>query len=160
MSSLFWITGVLVTLSVITIGGTRILTPPFEPEHTLKTIEKYKIPWMIVGVTFYARMVTHPKACDFDFSCVQMVGISGGKATEQHLVDGRKVFPRALLTSGYGLTETTGGVFKLHYGKPTAVGHLVPGIEAKVSIKLCYQQQTCNYILLHPIDLIVESLFF
>ncbi|XP_044732304.1 4-coumarate--CoA ligase 1-like isoform X3 [Chrysoperla carnea] len=132
MSSLFWITGVLVTLIAIAIGGTRILTPPFEPVHTLETIEKYKVPWIIVGVTFFARMVTHPKASEFDLSCVQVMGISGGKASDQHLVDGKKVFPRALLTSSYGLTETSGNVFKLHYGKPTAVGHLVPGVEAKV----------------------------
>ncbi|XP_044731914.1 4-coumarate--CoA ligase 1-like isoform X4 [Chrysoperla carnea] len=132
MSSLFWITGILVTLFAIALGAVRIITPPFEPEHTLKTIEKYKITWMILGVTFFSRMVTYPKASDFDLSCAQMVCISGAKASEQHLAEGRKVFPRALITSSYGLTETSGAIFKIDYSKPASLGRLFPGLECKV----------------------------
>lgn len=135
MSSLFWLSGVMITVFAITVGGIRILTPPFEPEHTLETIEKYKIAWIIVGVTFYARTVTHPKTRDFDLNCVQMICISGAKASDKHLEDGKKLFPNAEFTSGYGLTETSGVVFKWDNTKPKSVGHLIPGFESKVKSK-------------------------
>ncbi|XP_044731912.1 4-coumarate--CoA ligase 1-like isoform X2 [Chrysoperla carnea] len=132
MSSLYWLSGVMVTLLTIAAGGIRLLTPPFEPEHTLQTIEKYKIPFIIVGVTFFAGTVSHPKACDFDLNCVKMICILGGKASEKHIDKGKKVFPSALISSGYGTTETCGPVFKWDHTKPSGVGHLLPGFEAKI----------------------------
>lgn len=138
MSSLFWITGVFITLLTITIGTIRILTPPFEPLHIFQTVEKYKVNWMVLGVTYFSRMVTHPKVSDYDLSSLDMVAISGAKACEKHLADGKRVFPNCRLTSSYGMTETSGNVFKLNYGVPSALGTLVPGMECKVRIKLYY----------------------
>lgn len=133
MSSLFWISGVMVTLGGISAGIIRLLSPPFDPEFTLQTIEKYKAFWIILGVTYFARMVTCENINKYNLTSVRMITIGGGKASKQHLEIGKEKFANVQLHPAYGLTETAGAALQLNDAKPNSIGYLIPGIEAKVS---------------------------
>lgn len=132
MSTLFWISGVIVALLAIDRGVIRILTSPFNPTEALQNIEKYEINWLVTGVTYFCRIVTHPTAEKYELNTMKILSIGGGKVSRFHQNLGKKLFKNANISSAFGMTETAGQCFQLNSGKPGSIGLIMPGCEVKV----------------------------
>lgn len=100
----YGMTAVLI-LSVMQ-GYKMVLLPKFDPETTLKTIQKQKATLFPGAPTIYIGLLNHPNLKEYDITSVHS-GISGSaplpvEIQEQFekVIDGR-------LVEGYGLTETS-----------------------------------------------------
>ncbi len=139
-SPLFHVSGLYTGAVTLLAGGVKTvwMSGRFDPELTLRVIERERVTaWGPLG-TMAHRVVHHPAVGKYDLSSVRQVG-SGGAPVSRELQDKlREVFPnaRAQLGLGYGLTEAT-GMATINFGQdlldhPGSVGRALPTVDIEV----------------------------
>lgn len=98
--------------TTLCIGGTVILLKKFQEKTFAEAIEKYKVTFISALPSMLAMLFKNPKICENkNFSYVMHVWTSSSKMN-QSIVEKIKIyFPNALITNGYGSTESTGLTF-------------------------------------------------
>jgi long-chain acyl-CoA synthetase len=139
-SPLFHVSGLHCAAVTALAGGAKTVWPMgrFDPETTLRLIEREKVTGWGYTATMLHRLVNHPKAGAFDLSSFRSVG-GGGSPIPAPLIDKAKdLFPQCSYTMGvgYGLTEGT-AFATLNAGEeltddPASVGRPVPIVEIEI----------------------------
>ncbi|XP_047362961.1 4-coumarate--CoA ligase 1-like isoform X1 [Vespa velutina] len=83
VSSYFWISGVLLTLSCIVNYCQRLLYPTFEEEMTCKIIEKYKVTWLFLSPSMINRLLKTEYLKKYDVSSITKVCVGGAIFTAE-----------------------------------------------------------------------------
>src|SRR5699024_6705335 len=111
-SPLFHLTGLHAGAIMSLAEGRRIVwtTGRFDPVQAMELIESERCTtWAGAGTPVW-RVVSHPRAAEFDLSSMRYIAVGAG-AISPDLLDGiRRAFPAAGTATGnaYGLTESTG----------------------------------------------------
>lgn len=98
----------MTTVMILSImqGHTMILLPKFDPETTLKTIQKQK-PTLFPGApTIYIGLLNHPDLKKYDLSSIDSC-ISGSAPLPVEVQQKFEEITGGKLVEGYGLTETS-----------------------------------------------------
>ena len=139
-SPLFHVSGLHCAAVTALAGGAKTVWPMgrFDPEMTLELIEREKITGWGYTATVLHRLVSHPKAGDYDLSSFRSVGGGGSPIPGPLLDKARTLFPHCSHTMGvgYGLTEGT-AFATLNAGEeltddPSSVGRPVPIVEVEI----------------------------
>ena len=135
---LFHVFGSIVNVGIATIrGACLVLQEYFDPEESLKIIEKEKVT-VIMGVpTMYHMQITHKNFEKYDVSSVK-VGELGASTIPVELAKAivEKMCPK--LMSGYGMTEASSTISGTRFGDDlelvaTTVGKAFPETELKIA---------------------------
>ena len=139
-SPLFHVSGLHCAAVTALAGGAKTVWPMgrFDPETTLRLIEREKITGWGYTATVLHRLLSHAKVADYDLSSFRSVG-GGGSPIPAPLIDkARALFPQCSHTMGigYGLTEGT-AFATLNAGEelmedPSSVGRPVPTVEIEI----------------------------
>ncbi|CAL7935336.1 unnamed protein product [Xylocopa violacea] len=111
-STLYWISGVLLTIKSIHSCMKRIIPPEFEPKVACELMEKYKVSWVLLSTSIANRLIRYGHLQDYDLSNLKVVVIGGAilkKESEDVL---RKHLPHTMIIQAYGMTELGGLVTK------------------------------------------------
>jgi acyl-CoA synthetase (AMP-forming)/AMP-acid ligase II len=139
-SPLFHVSGLHCAAVTALAGGAKTVWPMgrFDPETTLELIEREKITGWGYTATVLHRLVSHPKAGDYDLSSFRSVGGGGSPIPAPLLEKAHALFPQCSHTMGvgYGLTEGT-AFATLNAGEeltddPSSVGRPVPIVDVEI----------------------------
>eukprot|EP01059_Diplonema_ambulator_P028251 TRINITY_DN4700_c0_g1_i1.p1 TRINITY_DN4700_c0_g1~~TRINITY_DN4700_c0_g1_i1.p1 ORF type:complete len:498 (+),score=51.54 TRINITY_DN4700_c0_g1_i1:32-1495(+) len=111
-------------------GGKIILMPKWDPLEALKTIQSEKVNRLTGVPTMMQDLMEHPKFSDYDCSSLKGLMAGGAPTPVRQVSQVGEKFQKAKAVSGYGLTETNGGVAtingKAFLKRPTSVGRPSP----------------------------------
>lgn len=97
-------------LSPMLAGAKIVILPRWDPGEALRLIAAEKITQFTAVPTMLWDVLNRAKLGDTEMSSVTNIG-TGGQALPVNLLDAiREVVPRAMMGTGYGLTETSGSV--------------------------------------------------
>lgn len=132
-SCLDWLTG-LVTFMFNTLSGcTRIISrKPFTPEHFLKMAEKHKINMAVLPPRYLSALVTCPDATPEALASIVSFHFTGGWASSATLHKAQELCKDAIISSGYGMTETGIVTNNVGLGHISSVGRPVPGVRMRI----------------------------
>ncbi len=110
----------------------------FDPEQTLRLIERERVTGWAPHGSMAHRVLTHPDLARYDLSSVKSLGSGGAPvpADLQRALRGAFTSVTAAMGVGYGLTEAT-ALATLNYGDqlvahPTSVGKPLPTVELAI----------------------------
>lgn len=108
---LFHTSGCLsVFLTTLARGGKIVFLPRWNVRHALKLVQQERVTALPAVPTMLWDLLQAPELADFDTSSLMSLG-TGGQGLPQNLLQAIQArFPRALLGTGYGMTETNGMV--------------------------------------------------
>ncbi|XP_060811443.1 uncharacterized protein LOC132904738 [Bombus pascuorum] len=107
-SSLYWISGSLLSLKSIVSCTKRIIGPEFDEKTTCEIVEKFKITWLMLSTSMANRLARYSHLHDYDLSSLK-VFFTGGATMKQESQDLLKNhFPTTTITQAYGMTELGG----------------------------------------------------
>lgn len=117
-------------------GSTLVLMDPFDPEASLKTIEKYGVTALFGVPTMYLMQIEHPDFDKYDVSSLR-IGMIGGAGAPPAMIQRMMDKMGIGLVSTYGMTETSCAVTQSRYGDSAdliseTVGIPLPHAEMKV----------------------------
>ena len=137
VSPLFHISGFGPVFCMAPLLGSKLVFPApvrwDERTHLELTQEHRVTSWSAVP-TQYHRLFAYADYDNYDTSSVNNIGIGGATASPDLLRTIRRALPDARITSGYGMTETSGmGTFLSDAelaAAPSSVGSVIPGMQA------------------------------
>ncbi|KAJ7088641.1 phenylacetyl-CoA ligase [Mycena epipterygia] len=134
---LYHIYGLVYNLHFMIYAGlTLVLTPKFNFEKFLASIEKYRITHLTLVPPQAVLLCKHPMVKRYDLSSVRYCIVAAAPLSATLTEELLEVLPNVQLGQGYGLTETCGtvGMFPLtqKIGTLGSGGQLLPGTTAKV----------------------------
>ncbi|MTD29624.1 AMP-binding protein [Planomicrobium sp. YIM 101495] len=131
---LFHVYGLTTVLIFSVMQGNRmILMPKFDPEKTLKTIQKQK-PTLFPGApTLYIGLMNHPDIQKYDLSSIETC-LSGSAPLPTEVQEKFEEMTGGKVVEGYGLTETS----------PVTHSGLIWGERVKGSVGLPYPDTDCK----------------
>lgn len=105
-SSLYWISGIVITISGTLDGAIRIITTePFSPELELHLIEKYKVTFMLNGPYQLASILRSDRISKSDLSSLKFLQ-TGGSKVPLHIKNGiQKLLVNGNVHNGMAMTE-------------------------------------------------------
>ncbi|XP_043586187.1 4-coumarate--CoA ligase 1-like isoform X2 [Bombus pyrosoma] len=107
-SSLYWISGSLLSLKSIISCTKRIIGPEFDEKTTCEIIEKFKITWLMLSTSMANRLARYTHLHDYDLSSLQTL-FTGGATMKQESQDLLKNhFSTTSIVQAYGMTELGG----------------------------------------------------
>ncbi|KAM5465324.1 hypothetical protein MauCBS54593_006570 [Microsporum audouinii] len=130
----------LYTLRVNVFRSTNILMPKWDLETALRFIEKYKVTLLPLVPPLVRQLALSPLTEKYDLSSVTAAASAAAYLPPDvaHAL-GKKLPQNAPIQSGYGLSEALSvaqpvaeGLFGISRSEPGSIGHLMPGVEAKV----------------------------
>ncbi|KAJ7604638.1 phenylacetyl-CoA ligase [Roridomyces roridus] len=134
---LFHIYGLLCNLHFMLYAGlTLVLTPKFNFEKFLASIEKYRITHLTLVPPQVVLLCKEPIVKNYDLSSIRMCLVAAAPLSASLTQELLQILPNIHLGQGYGLTETCGAtsIFPLSQkiGTLGSAGQLLPGTLAKV----------------------------
>ena len=109
-SSLYWISGTLLSMRSIRSGTKRLVTPNYTAKIACEIIEKYKVSWMMLSTSMANRFARYNGLHNYDLSSVEFI-LVGGAAMKRESQDMlKKQLPNTLIVQAYGMTELGGVV--------------------------------------------------
>ncbi|KAJ7176674.1 phenylacetyl-CoA ligase [Mycena filopes] len=134
---LYHIYGLVYNLHYMIYAGlTLVLTPKFNFEKFLASIERYKITHLTLVPPQAVLLCKHPAVKQYDLSSVRYCIVAAAPLSATLTQELLAILPNVHLGQGYGLTETCGtvGMFPLtqRIGTLGSGGQLLPGTFAKV----------------------------
>ncbi|XP_020107278.1 4-coumarate--CoA ligase-like 7 [Ananas comosus] len=140
---LFHAYGFAFCLKAAAVGETAVIqTERFDAKRTLKAVARFRLthlalaPPAVLALVKFREAGCAGAASVGDVSSLAVVTCSGAPIGTDLIRRFLASFPNARLTQGYGLTETTTGVFRFHGEEASqrigSVGRLVWGCEAKI----------------------------
>jgi acyl-CoA synthetase (AMP-forming)/AMP-acid ligase II len=139
-SPLFHVSGLHCAAVTAMAGGAKTVWPMgrFDAEATLGLIEREKITGWGYTATVLHRLISHPRAGEYDLSSFRSVGGGGSPIPAPLIEKAQALFPQCSHTMGvgYGLTEGT-AFATLNAGEeltndPASVGRPVPIVEIEI----------------------------
>ncbi|KAI6356013.1 hypothetical protein MCOR25_008012 [Pyricularia grisea] len=128
--------GLVVICHAGTWRGDEIITlPKFELTTFLGAIQKFKIATLFVVPPIIIQMVrNHEKLKQYDLSSVHGVFSGAAPLGEETVGSLNKIYPKWVVTQGYGMTETATAVSGTSEDDiyTRSSGSLLPGVKAKV----------------------------
>lgn len=91
----------------VLLGATSILFDRFIPEEFLADLERYKITELSGAPAMFNFLLMHPNIEKHDFSSVRTINSGAAPIAMETMKLLIKYFPNAVVTEGYGLTEST-----------------------------------------------------
>jgi acyl-CoA synthetase (AMP-forming)/AMP-acid ligase II len=115
------------------IGGTAVVLPAFTPSTFALAMAEERIESVTAVPAIYWSLLNDGIIDHVDISSVRWVSYGAAATPPQQVGRLAAAFPQARLSTGYGMTETTGGVTNLSYElaltAPSSVGRAMPGVE-------------------------------
>ncbi|XP_043517995.1 4-coumarate--CoA ligase 1-like [Frieseomelitta varia] len=107
-SSLYWISGSLLSLKSIISCAKRIIGPEFDEKSACEIIEKFKVTWLMLSTSMSNRFVRYDRLHDYDLSSLSIL-FTGGATLKQDSQDLlKKNLPNTTVLQAYGMTELGG----------------------------------------------------
>ncbi|XP_043724269.1 4-coumarate--CoA ligase-like 9 [Telopea speciosissima] len=133
----FHVYGLLYCLKSVAVGETVVVMSKFDLGKMRSAVEQFKVTHMAVAPPVLVAMVRDnvvTKGCDM--SSLEAVMCSGAPLAEEVAQRFRERFPGVFIAQAYGLTETTGGIFRSagpgEKGPFGSSGRLASNCEAKI----------------------------
>jgi acyl-CoA synthetase (AMP-forming)/AMP-acid ligase II len=127
-----------VVMQIVLGGRLVIMRGRFDPETTLRTIERERVTlWPALG-SAAPLVAAHPDLRKYDLSSVESIGIGGAPVSPSIQDALRKAFPSAALglRMGYTSSEAVGIVANIggaeYRENPTSTGRIADGIEVEI----------------------------
>ncbi|XP_002016546.2 4-coumarate--CoA ligase 1 [Drosophila persimilis] len=132
-SGLDWVTGVVTFIYSTAFGATRIITSkPFTPEYFVQLVKKYKIDCAVLPPRHLSALISYPDATPEDLAPLKNVHYVGGAVSMATLQRTQELCKNAMLTSGYGLTETFIITSSIGISNIASVGKPVAGVRMRI----------------------------
>ncbi|XP_043285343.1 4-coumarate--CoA ligase 1-like isoform X2 [Venturia canescens] len=132
-SSISWGVGIACFFRSLVAPETRIVYPHFDPEETLRLIDKFEINLMHLSPRKAFKLQKTCAASNYDVSSVKLFWISGGVLKSEMQTAIAASFPRAKVFQAYGSSELGGVAFRQSPGfEPNSCGTIVRNVEMKV----------------------------
>jgi len=114
-----------------------VLMPRFEVTAYLRAVAEYRCTHLSGIPTMFALMARQRElVTGLDLSSVQAVSIGSAPLTEALVARVQEIFPRAVISNGYGTTEAGPSIFEEHpRGLPRpllALGYPLPDVEVRL----------------------------
>jgi long-chain acyl-CoA synthetase len=124
------------TIPLIATGGKLVLMHKWDVEQALALIERERISSAGGVPTIAWQLLEHPALAKYDLSSLESIGYGGAPAAAELVAKLEEKFPQAVPSSGWGMTETSGG-FTGHAAedyrlRPTSCGPPHPTGEIKI----------------------------
>jgi acyl transferase domain-containing protein/acyl-CoA synthetase (AMP-forming)/AMP-acid ligase II/thioesterase domain-containing protein len=130
--------GRLLTLRVLA-NNQYIVHPTFEPERVLKEIGQHRISHLSLLPTMAEQLVACSARCRYNGASLRTINIGGAHVPAKLVAALRDLSgvtgpddPRVRVMVQYGMTEAGGGIAMTAEGGDGLVGHLCPGVIAKI----------------------------
>ncbi|KAI0003767.1 phenylacetyl-CoA ligase [Russula compacta] len=133
----YHIYGLIVNLHYFLFCGMSIVvTPRFEFAKFLESIHRHRITHILAVPPMVLLLCKHPATKNYDFGHVRLL-ICGAAPLSGALIENiTRLLPNAHIGQGYGMTESSTSIAMLppfqKVGTLGAVGHLIPGVRARV----------------------------
>ncbi|XP_022773657.1 4-coumarate--CoA ligase-like 9 isoform X2 [Durio zibethinus] len=133
---LFHVFGFFYFIKSVALSETLVVMGRFDIEKTVKAVEYFRVQRLATAPPVVVAMLKGGVTEGFDMSSLEWVGCGGAPLGEDVIAAFTEKFPNVLLTQGYGLTESGGGVFGF-VGREAcqrwgSVGKLAAYCEAKI----------------------------
>lgn len=124
-------------LQMLSCGATVVLMEQFEATAFGRAIEAHHVARVTGVPTMLALLVRAAEAgARFDFRHVASVGMGSAPFSDELLARARALFPNAVISNGWGTTETGPAAFGPHprglATPPLSIGHPIAGVEVKL----------------------------
>ncbi|CAH1106451.1 unnamed protein product [Psylliodes chrysocephalus] len=139
-ASLYWNSGINALIKAITNGCSLVTCKRYDPAHSWKLIEKYKVTFMFLP-SYDAKDFLHHKPKNVDTSSLKIF-LTGACAVSEKLMEGLiEALPHTRIIQNYGSTETITATlfnpmndeeYKMQLLKPTSCGKMVSNFKWKV----------------------------
>ncbi|XP_043261591.1 4-coumarate--CoA ligase 1-like isoform X1 [Colletes gigas] len=107
-SSLYWVSGTLLSCVSITCVTKKIIPPDFDEKTACEMIEKYKVEWLLLSTSMANRVIRFHDLQNYDLSSIKVI-LVGGSVLKQESQDVlRKHLQHATVLQAYGMTELGG----------------------------------------------------
>lgn len=116
-------------------GGQVIILSRFIPKVAARAIERYKVTFWVAATPMVIGLLGLPDVKDYDFTSFRCITTGGASVPVELQKKLAEVAPRAVITEGYGLSETIcqgGAVTPIHQYRPGYVGVPGPGSDVKI----------------------------
>nr|XP_010912839.1 4-coumarate--CoA ligase-like 5 isoform X1 [Elaeis guineensis] len=135
---LFHVFGFMFCLKAVAVGETAVIqTARFDVKKTLRAVDRFGVTNLTMAPPALLAMV---RVCEdggpFDLSSLEAISCGGAPVRMELIKRFVQRFPNVRLSQGYGLTESSSGLFRSvnveesrHLG---SVGRLISGCEAKI----------------------------
>jgi 2-furoate---CoA ligase len=121
--------GVKTLISMVILNGKYVLLPEFDPEISLKIIQKEKISCVYLVPTLYHDILYHPHFHHYDLSCLKKIGYAGAAMPTILIQKCFQNLKPEVFINHYGSTEVyTISINHDVASKPTSTGK--PGIHS------------------------------
>ncbi|MFJ8861810.1 long-chain fatty acid--CoA ligase [Streptomyces sp. NPDC102451] len=91
------------------VGGCHVFLPVFDPVAVLEAIQEHRLNALLLVPAMIQMVVDREKIADYDLSSVDRVGYGASPISEPLLDRAMAVFPSAVFSQGYGMTELAPG---------------------------------------------------
>ncbi|XP_045804380.1 probable CoA ligase CCL7 [Trifolium pratense] len=126
----------VITFSQLVRGNCVVSLKRFEFEVVLKTIEKFRVTKLWVVPPIILALAKHGLVDKYDLSSLKYIGSGAAPLGKELMEECAKRFPNAVVSQGYGMTETAGIVSVENTRMGTrhtgSTGMLVAGVEAQI----------------------------
>lgn len=135
---LFHVYGFICCVKATAVGETAVIqTERFDVKKTLRAVDRFGVTQLTMAPPVLLAMV---RVCEeggpFDLSSLEVIGCGGAPIGMELIKRFVQRFPSVRLSQGYGLTESTAGIFRPNNMEESrrlgSVGRLMSGCEAKV----------------------------
>ncbi|GLT33127.1 hypothetical protein SLA2020_077400 [Shorea laevis] len=128
--------GFFYCLKSVAVSETVLVMERFDVRKMVKAVEEFRVTHLSVVPPVVVAMTKGDIVDGFDLRSLERVGSGAAPLGKEVVAVFKQRFPRIMLSQGYGLTESTGGVFGLlrpeeclNWG---SAGRLFPHCEAKI----------------------------
>lgn len=126
----------VITYSQLQRGNAIVSLKRFEFEVVLKTIEKFRVTRLWIVPPIVLALAKHDLVDKYDLSSLKYIGSGAAPLGKELMEECAKRFPRAVVSQGYGMTETCGIVSventRMGIRHTGSAGMLVAGVEAQI----------------------------
>jgi len=129
-------------LSATMSASAQAFTAAFEPERTMRVIEKHRVTHAVMVPTMVNMLAHHPAIGDYDLSSLKLLLYGGSPMAESVIARVEDVLPELRMVQGYGQTETSPLLTLLYpeyhtfegplAGKTKSAGQVLPGTELAI----------------------------
>ncbi|KZC12085.1 Luciferin 4-monooxygenase [Dufourea novaeangliae] len=132
-SSLYWISGTMLSLKSISGQTKRIIAPQFDPQTVCEVVEKYKVTWLMLSTSMANRFVRYNGLHNYDLSSLSLL-LVGGATLKQESQDAlNEHLPHTTVLQAYGMTELGGLVAAQTLDSTSgSCGVVIPNSEIKI----------------------------
>nr|WGU11317.1 4-coumarate:CoA ligase 4 [Crinum x powellii] len=126
----------VITYAQLARGNRVVVMGRFEMEMMLRSVERYGVNYLFVAPPIMIALAKMGRVEKYDVSSLRWLGSGAAPLGKDVMEEVSRVFPKAEIIQGYGLTESC-GIISMEFPKGGArqfgsTGHLVSGIESKV----------------------------